>query len=224
MTFETMAIPLTSPTATPGVHMNGTGFLAKISGQTYLATVAHIATGKEEILDNWSLWSSDVIFWDAQGNQAGQLPLFKVQEDGLRLPEFKFVRTRDIANVLVDAILLPIPEDHPLIGLKKIFQITDSPADCHVDQMVTVIGYLKDPSWPTLEAGKHRVSGADVPVFSISPAAVKGYSGGPVITASGNLVGMLYGAGNDLTPGEDDGLVVAVEVLNVIAATTDGRL
>lgn len=218
-----MAIPLTAPTAIRDEHSSGTGFVVQMNGQTYIATTAHLATGTEQISDDWSFWATEIIIWDAIGHQCEKFPLFDMNEEGKRNPRFRFLRAGDAPEVLVDAILLPLAADNPVVGRTAVFSLPAAAAISQKDEIVTAVGYLQTP-WPRLATGKHKVTGADIPIVCISPAPVKGFSGGPVVNSSGQLVGMGFGSGNQHAPSEDDGLIVHVEVIHAMTHAVDGRL
>jgi hypothetical protein len=223
MIFDSTAIPLSAPTAIHDHHSSGTGFVIQMNGQTYIATTAHLATDTESIPDDWSLWADEIIVWDAKGQQSEKFPLFDLNEGGNRLPRFKFLRAFDTPEVLVDAILLPLAADNPVVGRTTVFSLPAAGAICQKDEIVTAVGYLQQP-WPSLATGIHKVTGADIPIFSVSPAPVKGFSGGPVVNSSGQLVGMGFGSGNQHAPSEDDGLMVPVQIFVAMTAAVDGRI
>lgn len=223
MNDEITAIPLTAPTAILDQYASGTGLVVQMNDETYIATTAHLATGTESISDDWLLWAAEIITWDANGQQSEKFALFEMNEEGKRTPRFKFLRAADTPEVLVDTILLPLAADNPVVGRTTVFSLPAAAANPQKDEIVTAVGYLQTP-WPTLMIGKHKVTGADIPVVCISPAPAKGFSGGPVVNSSGQLVGIGFGSGNQHAPSEDDGLVVHVQVIHAMTHAVDGRM
>ncbi len=224
MNFETVTIPLSAPTGNPSHHTSGIGFVIQVNGQFYLVTSAHLATGTTPVTDNWSLWADELLVWDAKGQPSEKLPLFDVYDEGARQPKFKFVRAFDTPEVLVDAILLPLASDSHVAGRTIAFILPASAAACQIGEVLTTAGYFQEPGWPSLAASAHTVTGAQLPIFSVNPAPLKGTSGGPVDNSQGQLVGLGYGSGNAHATSDDDGLVIPVQVILAAESAVDGRI
>jgi hypothetical protein len=167
------AIPLLFPT--PNGHNNGSGFLVFAAGRHWLATAAHLAHLLKQPHKNWQAW-----------------PQF-VQVSGVEIPLFHQLSPRfaylDAGATIADLLMLPLPQ--PLPG----YTIFDTAlVVLPTGEQVTAFGYVRLGSTLsnqlTVEGTILGIKGELVLSSAIPP---EGFSGGPLVTSGGRLVGLNIG-------------------------------
>lgn len=194
----------------------GSGFLVQVDSQIYLVTVAHLATGVETQTDEWNLWADVITLHNEKQVTLASAPLFDVDAAGTRVPRFKYARTSNEPGVLADVILLPLESTDAMASMSKIFPLP-APAPTGVGRPVVAVG--RRP-WPMLATSDHEVTGAWNGMVRIKPPVQRGYSGGVLLTPSGELLGINYGADNPLVPGE--GLAMTAGTILAMHNSSEG--
>lgn len=212
-----MVAPLAAPTQDGPESNVGSGFLVQSDGQIYLATVAHLATGQPSQTDDWSLWADEITLHNEQQATLARVPLFDVNDDGVKVPRFKYGRSTDTPGVLADVILLPLSPDEPMSSMSDIFHLPGAIAPYGQGDTVTIVG--RRP-WPALNAETHTLTEVFFELLLCHPEGLKGDSGGPVVSSSGLLVGMNFGGDNPNYPGH--GLLIPVGLIDVLTKAVDG--
>lgn len=222
MNLDNIAIPLAAATPNPDELMVGTGFLVEISGHSYLTTAAHILTGVLAQRDHWSSWSKEINIYDGHKNLLTRISLF-TEKEGAQVPAFHYGRTTDDHHRLLDLIMLPLT-DRQLEEIKSDrIPLPESLATSQIGDSLLLAGCPRD-SWPQSTETEHTLIGAspDHLVLHIAPEAQEGSSGGPLLTRSGKLLGINYGADNPLAPGA--GLALTAAFLRELPQSNDGYL
>lgn len=212
-----MVAPLAAPTQQGPESNVGSGFLVQSDGQIYLVTVAHLATGQTSQTDDWSLWADEITLHNAQHTTLARVPLFEINDEGVKIPKFKYGRSTDTPGVLVDVILLPLSPEEPMSRMSDVFHLPDAIAPYKQGDIVTMVG--RRP-WPELSTETHTLSEVFFELLLCKPKGLRGNSGGPVVSSSGLLVGMNYGADNPNYPGH--GLLVPVGLIRALTKADHG--
>lgn len=217
MELTRRALPLKA--ASPdgdGSYNIGAGFLVMFDNQTYLITVAHLATGQLSQSDDWGKWADEVHY--APGGQSANIfPLFSVGSFGERRPRFKFLRAEDVPNILMDVIMLPLEPGDPTIEAAGVFDLPNEWASTYTrGQDVYMVGCQP---WPHVKVQSHSLTEPGT-VHLVEPPLTPGFSGGPVVDVAGLLVGMAFGT--DGTNYTGRGLLVAAPLIGRIATSVDG--
>lgn len=216
MDYTNFVAPLAAPTLTGPESNVGSGFLVQIDSQTYLVTVAHLATGDNKQTDEWNLWADVITLHNEDQVSLASTSLFDVDDAGTRTPRFKYARTSDEPGVIIDMILLPLASTDTLANMSKVFPLPAA-APTGVGHPAVAVG--RRP-WPTLTTTSHEVTGAWNGMLRIKPPVQSGYSGGVLLNPSGALLGLNYGAENPLAPGE--GLVMTAGVILAMHNSSEG--
>lgn len=199
-----------------GSYNIGAGFLATFANQTYLITVAHLATGQVSQSDDWGMWA-DEVHYAPSGQSAQVLPLFDLGSFGERRPRFKFLRAEDAPNILMDVIMLPLQQADLLFEAADAFDLPREWAPTYVPgQDVHMVGYQP---WPEVKVQSHLLIEPG-PVHLVHPPQTRGFSGGPVVDANGLLVGMPFGTEGPSCSGR--GQLVAAPLIGRIANSVNG--
>lgn len=214
--FNNMVAPIAAINEAGTELTVGSGFLVEVGGQIYLVTVAHMANYQPDQTDDWSLWNSVLTFHDEDRNIVAQVPLFDEDKDA-RTPLFKYGRATDPPGRILDLILLPLSPEEPMANISKIFVFPDDKATYSQGDEVTMLG-RRDP-WPQLSVTTHVVTEPDSAIMHMEPEGKQGDSGGPVISATGSLVGMIYGSGNPHIPGA---MVISAAIIEAVTGAVDG--
>jgi hypothetical protein len=200
--------------------MTGTGFLVQTDDdQVYLVTAAHVATGVIKQDDVWSQWADTLIFHDQLQNELGRVPLFSDDEDGNRVPVFHYGRMDDPGRIL-DLIMVPLPAPELLLAAPEAFR-PFLPVTVRVDEPAAIVGCH---DWPRVNTKHYFVRGAtdgSIALY-IDPASEKGESGGPLLSMSGELLGVNYASDHPDAPGL--GLVLNAELIRLIASADEGYM
>lgn len=218
MNFDNIVIPLSSVRPNGDDATVGTGFLVNIAGEVYLTTVAHLATGVLDQFDDWQNWSSEINLQDENNNILARVPLFGEDRSGLRVPLFKYGRMTSDHNRLLDLILVLLSADQLKATTSATLELP-APVTSHAGDEVVIVG-CRD--WPKINSGRYILEGtsADNVLLYINPPSEKGESGGPLLTLSGGLLGINYGADNPSVPGM--GLVLNAAIITLLATATNG--
>lgn len=139
-----------------------------------------------------------------------------------RRPRFHFLRSSDDPNKLVDVIALPCaPQD---LGIDT-FQVFSTKAVVpDLDKDVTAFGYATNvPAWPEGSARGGQIICDDQAFLVANLDTPEGFSGGPVTSAAGSLIGVLVGQGR---PGLEDShdRIVVVGIVDILPQLKDGIL
>lgn len=202
--------------------MIGAGFLVQVDGQAYLTTVAHIATsGAHDQFDDWPNWSNEINIQDEQGNLLARVPLFEEDASGMRVPLFKYGRTTDDPQRLLDLIMVPLATDHLKAVKSEAFLLPESLASAQIGDEVVIVGCRE---WPKIKTERYTLKGASTGsvVFYTEPPSQKGESGGPLLTSSGGLLGINYGGDNPQAPGT--GLILTAAFFTLLPAAENGYI
>ena len=183
MTRRVLPLMAASPNG-DGSHNVAAGFLVMFDNQTYLMTVAHLATGQKSQSDDWGKWA-DEVHYAPGGQSANVLPLFNVGSFGDRRPRFRFLRAQDVPNILMDVIMLPLEPGELATEAADIFDLPNEWAPTYSrGQDVYMAGCQP---WPDLKVQSHSLTEPGI-VHLVDPPQTPGFSGGPVVDAAGLLV------------------------------------
>lgn len=215
MTRRVLPLKAIAPGGDPS-PIGAAGFLVMLDNQTYLMTVAHLATGQKSQSDDWSKWANELHY--APGGQTVLvLPLFNVGSFGERRPLFRFLRAADSPNILMDVIMLPLEPGEVASESIDIFNL---PNDCAPTysrgQEVLMAGCQP---WPNVKVQSHSLIKPGV-VHLVTPPQTRGFSGGPAVDANGLLVGMAFGTDEPNYSGH--GQLVAAPLIARLANSVDG--
>lgn len=202
--------------------MVGTGFIVQIGGETYLTTVAHLATGATDQFDDWPNWSSEINIQDGEKNILAQVPLFDGDRGEGRVPLFKYGRTTSEPRQLLDLILVPLSADYLHAASSKVFLLPPPiPAAAQVGDKAVIVGCR---NWPRITTESYSLAGSssDQVVIHIDPPSRVGESGGPLLTPAGGLLGINYGDGNAYAPGM--GLVLNAACIDWLHTAKNGYI
>lgn len=167
------AIPVLFPT--PHGHNNGSGFQVRSGGRHWLTTAAHLAHLIRQPHKDWLAWPQVIM------TPGGEIPLF----DKLA-PRFAYL---DAGSTIADLLMLPL--SRPLAGYDE-FEIAGSAAT--VGERVTAFGYARMGSTLSRQqAAPGVIWGHRGELVLTTAAPPQGFSGGPLVTEAGRLVGMNIG-------------------------------
>ncbi len=219
-----MVVPLMAPVK--DAWTAGSGFLARISGELFLVTTAHIGDRELAPRAEWSLWPDSIYLADTvEVDQEDNLPkriasfeLFTEDSDARRIPLFKYHLRQDRPGRIADIILLPIPPDHPVAELYSDFDLPANIGDHEVGAAVTMLGrkvstfpsLVVTPGFTTMQAG---------PLRFMIPEGEEGDSGGPVTNGRGQLLGMNVGSHENLP---SQAMLMSPETIVAVASAVEG--
>jgi len=202
--FEHFVQPLMVP-ATLGVPTPGASCFIVRNGEgtLFVITAAHVPLGKHAYA-NWSNWPSTIAVVKPN-REATSISLFFELPGGLRHPAFRYMlldgsepQTED--SQLADVIALRLPENAlDVLGVPatSVISLPQERTDIHrIGQLVTGFGFPNSlPNWPQHPPSSisGRLLGEGRGLYTAALESVPGYSGGPVFTATGDLVGMIMG-------------------------------
>ncbi|MCX2748083.1 hypothetical protein OOZ51_09695 [Arthrobacter sp. MI7-26] len=219
--FNNRVIPVSAALPNGKGTMGGTAFFVQVAGQVYLTTAAHVATGTESQSDTWPTWADALNLHDEERNLLATVPLFATGADGLRTPIFKYGRTTTEPGILLDLILIPLTSEHLKVTDAEVFQLPALVTTCGGEE-VSIAGCRE---WPKINTQNYTLRGAssgDNLMLYIDPPSQRGESGGPLLTKSGGLLGVNYGADNPQVPGT--GLVISASYILHLASAVDGYI
>lgn len=221
-----MVIPLMARKyKTDNDWLNGSGFLACINSETYLVTVAHLCDQELAPRSDWSLWPDNIFLADTEDVDVEDgLPLRKEQfalfiegHKGKRVPKFKYLLRPERPGTIADIILLPLQPEDLVVKMYSSFNL---PADRGPHEPGAVVNQLgRRNEFPDLSVTKHNCTQQAGPLRFIRPEGQPGDSGGPVVSASGLLLGMNVGSHVQLP---NEGMAMSPEAIEALATSIRG--
>lgn len=194
------AIPLFVPD-NPGARI-GTGSLVRIGEKLLLVTVAHLGTGIAHSTEDWQSWSPT--FKTILGGEHLEIPLF--QGTAQREPLFEYLPIAEGTQIL-DLIGIPVAG----VAWTTAYQhLTFNPGvTWHLGTQVLVPGYpdLGSGQWPgsscTTASGIITRTALTGLTFDVGCTIGDGHSGAPVLSVSGEILGVAFGTGDVLKTHQD---------------------
>ena len=208
---------------TPGRLSAGSGFLLRVFGEVFLATVAHHATRLSANPDAWGTWTPRLHIAQGPPNAPGDpipvfpeaVELFTTDALGARLARFRYVRPAWTPGFIADVILLPLDPAWTWVETVSVVDtaLSAPPAVSTGGGYSAVVwGYpATDPQWPNSRRSSGLVVGLSGPgpaLLIVDMPVAEGFSGAPVFTTDGLFLGMVIGETLDgrshaqiLTPG-----------------------
>lgn len=204
----------------------GSGFLARINGEIFLVTVAHLGDPELAPRADWSLWPDNIFLTDTVDmDEEDGLPkriekfdLFIEGHKGKRVPRFKYLLRQERPGTMADLILLPLQSDDRIM---KMYSCFDLPADIGAhepDAEVTQLSRRRN-KFPALSVTTHKSKEQAGPARFMFPEGEKGDSGGPVISSTGLFLGMNIGSHENLP---DEAMLMSPEAVVALATAVRG--
>lgn len=222
--FKNWVAPLIADTPDGAGSVIGCGFLANIGGQTYLVTAAHLANHQLTPTGDWSVWADKIFLVDdapvknEEFKRLSEFPLFIEGNRGKRVPRFKYSWRHERPNSIMDLIMLPIDSKDPIATLYSGFHLPADKGAHDPGAEVTMLGRPRD-GFPDLNVRTHHLTVERGIARHMEPMTRQGDSGGPVVNASGHLVGMAFGGDHPDVPGA---LLLSTEAIEAIATAVRG--
>lgn len=173
----------------------GSSFLAAVDGEPYLLTSAHLSTMSHPT-PRWEDWPRRIILRHPGGQVTVDLFL---GADGSRVPVFGYAKYPAPSEGMADVIWLklagPFAEALPVLTYSYVVHSVDPCVE--VDGILTAYGYPASAvPWPRIPADTCAGAAAERTGLMLlaNLRSEVGYSGGPVLTESGALAGMLIGS------------------------------
>ncbi|WP_459384543.1 hypothetical protein [Arthrobacter humicola] len=227
MNFERLVAPLVAINDERKREITvGSGFLARINADLYLVTVAHLADEIVTPRADWTVWPDEIHLvnpdkpLDAQGRptKINTYPLFIEGYNGKKVPRFKYaLRTEPgYEGQVQDVMLLPLQDDDPIVKMYDVFDLPKDRATFAQGATVTMLG-RRNP-FPSLSTAEHTLTQDLGLIRFMDPLTQKGDSGGPVVTSTGLLLGMMIGEHLDV-PGA---MLMSTETIESVATSVRG--
>jgi hypothetical protein len=191
----------------------GTAFLATYLGADYLISAAHVPSGIQPTTD-WADWDRWMTLRTPEGEE--DVDLFSDNEDGTISPRFGFRVIEDEAPRLNDVMWIPLAgvERELRVRLARHFTRFSLIAIDNGGTSITAHGFPDYvDSWPQLKTVTGRIARLNGLRYMTTLATSEGFSGGPVVDESGNLVGMTIGRSSG-----GESTVVPTEVIRALVA------
>lgn len=189
MSFD--AVPLVVPLGDKPIV--GSGFFISNSGREWLVTAAHVPLMLPTPHSQWNEWPDNIQIW---GHSSARLSLnLRIKIGSAYFPTFAHLKGN--ANNIADFMALPIPIGTANSMNAKLFPLNH--AHLIAGSKAEVVGYpSKNKPWPQLERVPVIINGFDNEMVYYKDPAPPGTSGGPLISSDGCLLGMSFGADNEL--------------------------
>jgi hypothetical protein len=198
--FENIVIPLMAARSKPGKWRHGSGFLVRTDGQLFLVTAAHLADYDLAPRSDWSLWSKEIFLADTievdtddgLPKRIASFELFFEGHKGKRVPKFRYVLRPERPGTIADIILVPVQQEDLVVQKYSSFDLPQDRGPHQPGAVVTQLGRRND--FPALSVTQHCSTQQAGPVRLMKPPGEDGDSGGPVLDATGLLLGMNVGS------------------------------
>lgn len=220
-----MVAPLTALKKDVDTVLFGSGFLVRVNGEVFLATVAHLGDAVLAPRSDWSLWADSIFLVDSAAVDTGTgsytpievFPLFFEGYKGKRIPRFKYFLRQEKPGTIADIILLPLQDSARIVGMYHCFDLPADRGNHEYGSEVTQLGRRNE--FPALSVAKHRSHLSEGPVRLMIPETQEGDSGGPVINSDGLLVGMNVGSHAKFP---EAAMLMSPESIEALAAAVHG--